>query len=119
MFDVGFTELLLAALVALLVVGPERLPGAARTAGRMLRKLRSSWSNVRDEVQRELQAEDLKRQMNDAVMKGKHAAEGLASEARRHVDDIVRGVKPDDTPADKPDNSSASDTSQESRHDRH
>ena len=115
MFDVGFTELLLAALVALLVVGPERLPGAARTAGRMLRKLRSSWSNVRDEVQRELQAEDLKRQMNDAVMKGKHAAEGLASEARRHVDDIVRGVKPDDTPAD----TSASDTSQESRHDRH
>lgn len=95
MFDVGFTELLLAALVALLVVGPERLPGAARTAGRMLRKLRSSWSNVRDEVQRELQAEDLKRQVNDAVMKGKHAAEDLGAEARRHVDDIVRGVKPD------------------------
>ncbi len=95
MFDFGFGELLMAALVALLVLGPERLPGAARTAGRMLRKLRQSWSNVRDEVQREMQAEDLKRQMNDAVMKGRSAAEDLSAEARRHLDDITRGVRPD------------------------
>lgn len=104
MFDFGFGELLLAAVVALLVLGPERLPGAARTAGRMLRKLRQSWSNVRDEVQREMQAEDLKRQMNDAVMKGRNAAEDLGSEARRHMDDIVRGVRPDDgAESDSPD----------------
>ena len=119
MFDVGFSELLLAALVALLVLGPERLPGAARTAGRMLRKLRSSWSNVRDEVQRELQAEDLKRQMNDAVMKGRHAAEDLGAEARRHVDDIVRGVRPDSAPADKTEDSSTSPADEERRHGKH
>ncbi len=96
MFDFGFGELLVVAVVALLVLGPERLPGAARTAGRMLRKLRQSWTNVRDEVQREIHAEDLKRQVNDAVMKGRDAAEGLGEEARRHMDDIVRGVRPDD-----------------------
>lgn len=96
MFDLGFGELLLAGVVALLVLGPERLPGAARTAGRMLRKVRQSWTSVRDEVQREIQAEDLKRQVNDAVMKGRNAAEDLSTEARRHVDDIVRGVRPED-----------------------
>lgn len=96
MFDLGFGELLLAGVVALLVLGPERLPGAARTAGRVLRKIRQSWTNVRDEVQREMNAEDLKRQMNDAVMKGRDAAEDLSAEARRHMDDIVRGVRPED-----------------------
>ncbi|MGB8636124.1 MAG: Sec-independent protein translocase protein TatB [Rhodanobacteraceae bacterium] len=103
MFDFGFGELLLAAVVALVVLGPERLPGAARTAGRMLRKLRQSWSNVRDEVQREMQAEDLKRQMNDAVMKGRSAAEDLSAEARRHLDDITRGVRPESSEPDADD----------------
>ena len=111
MFDVGFSELLLAALVALLVLGPERLPAAARTAGRMLRKLRNSWNNVRDEVQRELSAEDLKRQMNDAVMKGKHAAGDLGAEARSHVDDIMRGLGPDNEPPKQDDDSQPSSAS--------
>lgn len=95
MFDVGFGELLLIGLVALLVLGPERLPGAARTAGRLLGKLRKSWSDVRAEVERELKAEELKRQVNEAVMEGRRAAEGLGEEARKHVDDIIRGVQPD------------------------
>lgn len=97
MFDFGFGELLLVAVVALLVLGPERLPGAARTAGAMLRKLRQSWNNVRDEVQREIQAEELKRQMNDAVQKGRHAAEHLDDETRRQVDAIARGPRPPDS----------------------
>jgi sec-independent protein translocase protein TatB len=60
MFDIGTGELGLIAVIALLVLGPERLPGAARTAGALLRKARQSWHNVRDEIERELAAEELK-----------------------------------------------------------
>jgi sec-independent protein translocase protein TatB len=60
MFDIGTGELGLIAVIALLVLGPERLPGAARTAGALLRKARQSWNNVRDEIERELAAEELK-----------------------------------------------------------
>jgi sec-independent protein translocase protein TatB len=67
MFDIGTGELGLIALIALLVLGPERLPGAARTAGALLRKARQSWSNVREEIERELAAEELKASMKKAV----------------------------------------------------
>jgi sec-independent protein translocase protein TatB len=67
MFDIGTGEVGLIALIALLVLGPERLPGAARTAGALLRKARQSWSNVRDEIERELAAEELKQSLKKAA----------------------------------------------------
>jgi len=57
MFDIGFWELLLILLVALLVIGPERLPGAARTAGLWVRRARALVNLVRDEVDRQMDAE--------------------------------------------------------------
>jgi len=65
MFDIGFSEIALIAVVALLVLGPERLPKVARTAGALMRRARSSWQDVRSEIERELAAEDLKRTIND------------------------------------------------------
>lgn len=53
MFDIGFWELLLIGLVALLVIGPERLPGAARTLGLWVRRARALVNLVRDEVERQ------------------------------------------------------------------
>ena len=50
------------AVVSLLVLGPERLPRAARTVGAFFRKARRSWESLKGEVERELEAEDLKRQ---------------------------------------------------------
>lgn len=67
MFDIGFSELVLIGIVALLVLGPERLPGAARTVGALLRRARASWATVRSEVERELAAEELKRSMQDTI----------------------------------------------------
>lgn len=61
MFDIGFSEIALIAVVALLVLGPERLPKVARTAGALVRRARSSWHNVRGEIERELAAEDLRK----------------------------------------------------------
>ena len=67
MFDVGMGELGLIAVVGLLVLGPERLPRVARTAGALLRKARNSWHSVRADIERELAAEDLKRTMRETA----------------------------------------------------
>lgn len=59
MFDVGFSELLLIALVALVVLGPQRLPEVARGAGRMLGRLRGFVANVKQDLDRELHIHEL------------------------------------------------------------
>jgi sec-independent protein translocase protein TatB len=64
MFDVGFSELILVALVALVVIGPERLPKAARVAGMWLGRARRTLASVKDEIDRELKAEELKEILN-------------------------------------------------------
>ena len=61
MFDISFTELLIIAVVALLVVGPERLPKVARTAGLLLGRLQRYVSDVKADISREMQIEELKR----------------------------------------------------------
>ncbi len=66
MFDFSFSEIGLIAVVALVVLGPERLPKVARTAGALVRRARASWQNVRDEIARELETEDLKRSIAEA-----------------------------------------------------
>jgi len=67
MFDIGMGEIGLIAVVGLLVLGPERLPRVARTAGALLRKARNSWQSVRTDIERELAAEDLKRTMRETA----------------------------------------------------
>jgi sec-independent protein translocase protein TatB len=59
MFDIGALELLIIGVVALLV-GPERLPKLARTAGRWVGRARRALSSVKDEIDREIKAEELK-----------------------------------------------------------
>lgn len=65
MFDIGFTELLLIGVVALLVLGPERLPGAARTVGAWLRRARQSFESVKAEVERELREAEVQRVLKE------------------------------------------------------
>jgi len=60
MFDIGFWELALIGVVALLVVGPDRLPALARTVGLWVGKIRRYVSTVRDDIEREIQADELK-----------------------------------------------------------
>jgi sec-independent protein translocase protein TatB len=61
MFDIGFWELTIIAVVALLVIGPERLPRVARTAGMWLGRARRFVSSVKADIDRELAAEELKK----------------------------------------------------------
>lgn len=60
MFDVAFSELVIIALVALIVIGPERLPKVARTAGILLGRLQRYVSDVKADINREIQLEELK-----------------------------------------------------------
>ncbi|MES9906559.1 MAG: Sec-independent protein translocase protein TatB [Sedimenticola sp.] len=60
MFDIGFFELAIIGLVALLVVGPERLPKLAHTAGKWIGKGRSMISSVKAEIEKEIKTEELK-----------------------------------------------------------
>ncbi|MBF8649345.1 Sec-independent protein translocase subunit TatB [Pseudomonas putida] len=69
MFGISFGELLLVGLVALLVLGPERLPGAARTAGLWIGRLKRSFNSIKMEVEREIGADDIRRQLhNEHIM---------------------------------------------------
>jgi len=64
MFDIGFWELTVIGVVALLVIGPERLPRVARTAGLWLGRARRFVSSVKADIDRELAAEELKKTLS-------------------------------------------------------
>ena len=60
MFDMGFTELALIGIVALVVIGPERLPGVARTAGKYFGRLKRFMTTIKADVEQELRADELR-----------------------------------------------------------
>lgn len=79
MFDVGFSEIFIIGIVALIVLGPERLPKVARTAGHLLGRLQRYVSDVKADINREIQLEELKKLQADV------------SESARKIEDQVRG----------------------------
>lgn len=74
MFDMGFGELLLIGVVALLVLGPERLPGAARTAGQWVGRVRATVTRLTGELERELRADELRRSLREESREIEQAA---------------------------------------------
>jgi sec-independent protein translocase protein TatB len=69
MFEIGFPELILIAVVGLLVIGPERLPEALRTLGLWLGRMRRSFVAVKTEIEKEIGMDEVRRQLhNEAVM---------------------------------------------------
>ena len=83
MFDIGFLELVLVGIVGLLVLGPERLPVAARTVGKYVGKLRRSFNAVRVEIERELHNQEVMEKLKEA---GHQINSGIASD-----DDVNSG----------------------------
>ncbi len=70
MFDIGFFELLLIGVVSLLVMGPERLPGAIRTTSLWLGRLRRSFNAIKADIEKEIGADEIRRQIhNDGILK--------------------------------------------------
>ena len=88
MFDIGFGELLVCAVIALLVLGPERLPGAVRTVGRWVGRARHTVNHFTDQIDREIRAEELKRRIEDEMKKT-----GL-DDVTRQVNEALRAPLP-------------------------
>ena len=65
MFDIGFLELILVSIIGLLVLGPERLPGAIRTVSLYMGKLRRSFNSIRSEIERELKADEIRQELHN------------------------------------------------------
>lgn len=88
MFDFGFSELMVIGVVLLIVVGPERLPKVARTAGHLLGRVQRYVSDVKSDIQREMQLEELKK-LQEQV---KQQAQELESSVRSGVSTIESEV---------------------------
>ncbi|MCD7098607.1 Sec-independent protein translocase protein TatB [Stenotrophomonas sp. MMGLT7] len=86
MFGLSFSELLVIALVALVVLGPERLPKAARFAGLWVRRARTQWESVKQELERELEADELKRELQAA----QDSLRQVESQLRQESDQVRR-----------------------------
>jgi len=111
MFDIGFTELMVIGVVALIVVGPERLPRVARTAGALLGRLQRYVADVKADINREVELDEL-RKMKDSVQQAASEFETSMNEDLRKAEtDLNRSVteaageSQPETPAalDKPD----------------
>ena len=94
MFNIGSFEVLLICVIALLVLGPERLPGAIRTAGLWIGRFRRSFYKVKSEIERELNADEVRRQLhNESIIAELEAAkddvEVAAKETQASMNKIV------------------------------
>ena len=88
MFDIGFPELILVSVIALLVLGPERLPEALRTMGLWFGRLRRSFTTVKAEIEREIGMDEIRRQLhNEAVLED---IKRIEDEVRATGDDAKR-----------------------------
>ena len=94
MFDVGFWELGLIALVALIVIGPERLPKVARTAGLWLGRGRRFISSVKADIDKEIKAEELK-EILEKQAKEANPMHEIIEETRNDLDEIKQQAERD------------------------
>lgn len=86
MFDIGFLELLIVAVIALLVLGPERLPVAARKTGQVVGKARRMVSEFSREIDRQIEAEELRAELK------KHQQSLNIEEDVKNIQDTVRSA---------------------------
>ncbi|OOG51334.1 Sec-independent protein translocase protein TatB [Rhodanobacter sp. C01] len=96
MIEISLGKMVLLALIALIVLGPEKLPGAARTAGALLRRVRSGWDNVRAEVERELEIEEIRRTAREAATQAEaaqNAMKGTLQQAHEPLADAAAMIK--------------------------
>ncbi|NNE05737.1 MAG: twin-arginine translocase subunit TatB [Xanthomonadales bacterium] len=90
MFDVGFAEIFLLALVGLIVLGPDKLPRVARTLGGLVRRARTSWYSLRRSIEAELAATDVSETL-------KETKRGLG-ETRKELDAVISDGSDSPTP---------------------
>lgn len=95
MFDVAFSEMLVIAIVALVVIGPQRLPKVARTAGLLLGRLQRYVSTVKADINREMQLDELRRLQAELAESARKLEAGVSSElgsAQRSLDETAQAL---------------------------
>ncbi len=93
MFGIGFNELALIALVALIVLGPEKLPGVARTAGVMVRRARLAWNDLQSEIQGDIDLQAIKREFSGNIDAVREAAKSLENETKNLHDQLSEAAQ--------------------------
>ena len=91
MFDIGFTEMMIIAVVALVVIGPERLPKVARQAGEWMGKLRRYVDDVKSDINRQMQLDELRKiqsDVKDAAQNFKSSVDNIVSEAKSELSSL-------------------------------
>jgi sec-independent protein translocase protein TatB len=84
MFDIGFSELMVIGIVALLVIGPERLPKVARTVGHLLGRAQRYVHDVKSDINREMQLDELKKLQTQVT----DSARELEDSVRKEYDSV-------------------------------
>jgi sec-independent protein translocase protein TatB len=106
MFDIGFAELLVIAVLGLLILGPERLPGAIRTTSLWIGRLRRSFNNIRSEIEKEVGADEIRRQLhNESILASlketKNTVKNEIQHAEQQLSEAENSIAADNT-QDKP-----------------
>ena len=97
MFDIGFPELVLISVVALLVIGPDKLPEAVRTVALWVGRIRRTFANIKAEIENEIGADEIRRQLhNESIMselnKTKEQIGSIVKDAESQLDDIKKSA---------------------------
>ena len=99
MFDVGFSELILLAIVALVVLGPEKLPHAARMAGAWLGRIKRTMTNIQMEIEKEVSAQEMRDRINQEIERLKALSDPINDEIKaventihQHVNDASQTI---------------------------
>ncbi|ANS83961.1 Sec-independent protein translocase protein TatB [Vibrio scophthalmi] len=90
MFDIGFWELVLISVVALVVLGPERLPHAIRSVSRFVSQAKTMANNVKDEISHELKVQELQENLRKAEQMG---MEDLSPELKSSVEELKKAAQ--------------------------
>ena len=107
MFDIGFSELLVIAVVALIVIGPERLPKVARTLGHLFGRMQRYVNDVKADISREMELEELKKiqsGVEDAARSFQSSVSKEVSETESEFNKLAQAAQP--APELKPDSPS-------------
>jgi len=103
MFDMGFTEMMLIGIVALVVIGPERLPGVARTAGKYFGRLKRFMTSVKADVEQELRADELRQILADQKKELDSIKESMNVAGKAFEEDIKSVTDSVEPPAESAD----------------
>jgi len=91
MFDIGFSELVVIAIIALIVIGPERLPKVARTLGHLLGRMQRYVNDVKADISREMEFDEL-RKLQNTVQDAAHALEQSVTKEISETEAELRGI---------------------------